>query len=180
MMVVNTLRVMLNLPGLDLFKQVFNLFMVGQRHLDAHSVQTLDRGLPHATTDQKLTILYVFEFGHVGRVISTTMMVSMIMIVVVMIVIAFAALGQRPELLIHDLIVLKGHDQKCLCTTEMARDGRSVISWNCDFDSHQSASQDTSWHDPHCHRSRKAHFFRWRLGIIIGIENRKSYAIATA
>ncbi len=169
MMVMNTLRIMLNLPGFDLFKQVFDVFMVGQRHLDAHRIQTLYRGLPHAATDQKLTILHVFEFGHVGRVISTTMRVSMIMIVVVMvmIVIAFAALGQRPELLIHNLIVFQGHDQKCLCTTEMARDGRSIICWNCDFDSHQSASQDTSWHDPRYHRSRKVHFSRWRLGIIV-------------
>ncbi len=167
MMVMNTLRIVLNLPGFDLFKQVFNVFMVSQRHLDAHRIQTLYRGLPHATTDQKLAILYVFEFGHVGRGISTTMMVFMIMIVVVMIVIAFAALGQCPELLIHDLIVFKGHDQKCLCTTEMARDGRSVICWNCDFDSHQSASQDALWHDPRYHRSRKEHFSRWRLGIIV-------------
>jgi hypothetical protein len=86
MMGVNPSWIVFDLPGFDLFQQVGDVFVVGQRHLDAHAVQPLHSWLAHTTANKHLAVADDVEFRHMGRAASRAVVVMVVIMIVVMMV----------------------------------------------------------------------------------------------
>ena len=88
-MCVHPARIVFHLSSLDFFQQISNIFMIGQGHLNAHTVQSLHGGLSHTAANQHLAVFEIFEFCHVGGIAShaMSMMIMMMVMVVIMIMV---------------------------------------------------------------------------------------------
>jgi len=130
---VNSLGIVFHLAGLDFFQQVGNVFMIAERHLDAHVVQALHCGLAHAAANEKLAVFEIVEFGHVRRIAALAMTVLVVMIVLVVVII-FARVWQTPQLLFDDLAISEGDDEKGLGLAEVPGNRCAVIGGNRYFE----------------------------------------------
>lgn len=95
-MVMDALGIMLDLSRFDLFQKVSNPAMIGHSDLNPHRVQTLHRGLAHATADEILTIAQIVELGHVSGIPPHAMVMIMMVIVIMMVVMMLTRIWEFP------------------------------------------------------------------------------------
>jgi len=150
MELVSAFGVVLDLAGFYLRQQIIDVFVIGQRHLNAHAVQALHRGLAHAAANEILAIADMIEFGGVGGIaphapsaaLPVSMPVLMIVVMVMVMMIVITGVGQLAQLLPGDFAILEGDDQKSFGLAEMPGNGLAIIGGNCDFDCHKRSCED--------------------------------------
>lgn len=132
---MNALGIMFDLTGPHFRQQIIDIFVIGQRHLDAHAVQTLHRGLAHAAADEELTVGEILELGHVCGIAAHAMSVLMIM-VMMMVMLMIARIGKLAQFLPGDLAIIEGDNEKRSGLAEVPGDGFAVVCRDSYFDAH--------------------------------------------
>ena len=94
MVIVDPTRIVLDLPGHHFLQQIRDLLVIGHRHLNAHGIETVDRGRAHAAADEELAIANVIELGHVRRVAPHAVMVIVIMVMIVVVMVVITCVRQ--------------------------------------------------------------------------------------
>ncbi len=96
-MTVNAFGVMFDLSCFHFFQQIIDIFVIRQRHLDAHVLQALHRRLAHAAADEVLAIGDIFEFCGVGGIAShaqtAALSMAVVMVAVVVVVMMLVTTG---------------------------------------------------------------------------------------
>ena len=137
---VSPFGIVFDLASFHFFQQIIDIFVISQRHLDAHALQTLHRGLPHTAADEILAIGNIFEFGSMGGIaphaLPMSMPVFMVVVMMMMVMIVIIGIGQLAQLLFGDLTVVEGDDEKGPGLSEVTGYGLAIIGGDSDFDCH--------------------------------------------